>query len=212
MLEGSFVRKQVGPLPMWAWMGLTLGAALAYVSYRNGKTPTTKATDSTLPADNLGPLYVIQNYDQDQTYVTVPTAPPAGGRPPGPPPGPPVGGRPISIPRIPPPVFRIPPAPPAGGGPISIPQLPTTPPFRTPTVPAPTPPAAPAGQWADVVKWMAGQPAGTPSTLWGMAEKFYGNGASWRQIWDAPQNAAIRSKRGTPEKIQQGDRFWVPTK
>lgn len=189
MLDGSFFKRQLGPMPMWAWMGLGLGGALAVASWRSNKARSNAEDANTVGSgvlqgyklpESLQPTYTF--IDQDRTLVTVNQAPPGGGRPPD--------------------------APKPGPTPTPAPA-PT--PKPTPA-PKPQPAPAPAGQWATVVKWAKGQGRGTPSTLWGIAEKFYGNGATWQQIWNAPQNAAVRGKRGAPEKIKPGDKIWVPTK
>lgn len=49
------------------------------------------------------------------------------------------------------------------------------------------------------------------STLWGIAERYYGNGSQWGRIWNHPTNADLRKKRGNDyRKLQPGDRVWVP--
>jgi hypothetical protein len=192
MLDSTFLKNKWGPLPAWAWMGLGLGGALAVASWtKNKKGNDAQEPDGDIVSqmyqlpDGVQPSYVFQNYDQDQTWINVP---PAAGR----------------GPNVPP--------PPAGTPPPSTTPPPVTKPPSTPPKPAPAP--APAGKWVTVVPYKKGQKTGTPSTLWGIAELVYGKGKgpSWKQIWTAPQNAALTKKRGAPEKIQPGDRFWVPTK
>lgn len=185
-MEFGFVTRQLGPLPVWAWGGLTLGALLAVTTWQRNRKDSAAAAQNggvtqqyKLP-ESLQPTYTF--IDQDRTLITMPWTPPGGGRPPDPP----------------------------GGGVTPTPPPPVATPPPVPSVTPPPPP--PAGQWETVVKWSKGQAKGTPSTLWGIAEKWYGNGSTWGQIWAAPQNAAIRGKRGTPQKIQPGDRIWVPTK
>lgn len=197
----GFFTRRVGPLPMWAWMGLAVGAGLGVIGWQNARGGKPAADDGQGVTQEypttLDPTWVFQHYDQDQTFtnVTVPNAPPGGGRT-----GPPIGTNPpVFKPR---PVPVTPPAAPIGTNP---------PVFQPKPVPA-APPPPPAGTWITAVPWAKGQPKGTPSTLWGMAERAYGNGNLWSTIWSAPQNAAVRSKRGAPEKIQPGDRFWAPTK
>ncbi len=179
--EDSFLRRKVGPLPMWAWMGLGLGAAVIYAVWRQNREANAKSGEILqqyeLP-ENIDPQFTF--IDQGVTNVTVPWAPPGGGRPPH---------RPYP-PTRPPAVTPVPPG--------------TNP-------PVPVPPPAPTGQWGTpIVPWKKGQTKGTPSTLWGLAELYYGNGNQWGRIWNAPQNAALKSQRGAPEKIRPGDKFWIP--
>lgn len=84
---GSIFMRKYGPLPLWAWMGLGLGAALAVTAWRRNRqaeTDTVADDDGTLAQyelpETLQPTYVFQ--DADQYLVTVPEAPPGGGRPP----------------------------------------------------------------------------------------------------------------------------------
>lgn len=80
--------------------------------------------------------------------------------------------------------------------------------FNGPPTSAPLPPD---GQFVTVTKWKKNQPAGTPSTLSGIAQQLWGNGALWVAIWNDPKNAQLKATRGTPEKVQAGDQVWVPT-
>jgi hypothetical protein len=188
-MDLSFVRKKAGPLPVWGWMGLVLGVLLALTTWKRNKSTAAKqqqaATDQQMPDSVKTPQYTF--VDADTTLVTNTYAPPGGGRPPRPP--------------GPPPSNPLPPRP------TPTPPAPTPAPSPAPAPPAPQ---APNGVWGTIVKWAERQPKGTPSTLWGLAEQQYGNGKLWTAIWNAPQNATLRAKRGTPEKIQPGDRFWVP--
>lgn len=184
--------KKAGPLPVWAWMGLALGMALAFSTWSKNKVnakkqqqPPATPDAGDYPDSVKTPQYTF--IDQDTTLITNKYEPPGGGRPPW-------GPR---SPRTP----SAPPKPPA--------PTPTPTPTPAPT-PQPAPPPAPNGSWETVVKWSKGQPKGTPSTLWGIAEKFYGSGSNWGAIWNAPQNSTLRGARRAPEKIQPGDRVWVP--
>ena len=40
----------------------------------------------------------------------------------------------------------------------------------------------------------------------------YGYGVGWREVWMAPENALLRARRAVPEKLQPGDRVFVPMK
>lgn len=181
--EGSFVTQKAGPLPVWAWMGLGLGLALAVASWNKNKADQGKTgvvQQYELP-ENIDPQFTF--VDADTHLTTIENHPPGGGRPPAAP---------------------VPPPPPLV---INFPQLPKLPVI---TLPKPPPPPPPGGLWQTVVKYVKNPPRGTPSSLWGMAEKHYGNGTLWPRIWNAPQNAALRARRGAPEKIQPGDKFWIP--
>lgn len=190
VLEGSFVTKKAGPLPVWAWMGLALGGALAFSSWSKNKTASKKQqqppVDQFYPDSVMTPQYTF--IDADTTLITNKYEPPGGGRPPT---GPGWGHKP-----------PLPPKPPG----------PTPAPTPTPApAPTPAPPSAPKGFYDTInTKWAPNQPKGTRSTLWGLAEMWYGPGSAWTTIWNAPQNAGIRALRGAPEKVQVGDRFWIP--
>lgn len=190
MLEGSFVTRKLGPLPVWAWMGLGLGGALALSSWRSNKVDSAAAEkEQTQPERDYGTAYdpYVTFVDADVTNVTYPAMPPGGGRPPVPPGGP-TG--------TPPPAVNTP--------------VPSTP---KPSTSRPAPPPAPAGGYLLITTpYRNTRRKGTQDTIWGLAEKAYGDGKYWRLIWDAPQNAAIRQKRKAPEYVQVGDRFWYPKK
>lgn len=201
MLEGSFLTRKAGPLPMWAWMGLGLGGALAIASWQNNKREKAnqgsddETTGDGLVADDYGTAYdpYVTFVDADVTNVTVQPAPPGGGRPPATPPAPPTTPKPTT--------------------PKPATPKPTTPKPTTPAPkPKPAPKPAPAGSYVTVVPYKKGRKKGTPDSLWGIAEKMYGNGTLWQSIWNAPQNAAIKKKRGTAKLIKPGDRIWVPAK
>ncbi len=191
MLEGSFLKNKWGPLPAWVWMALGLGIAVIISVWQKNKAGGDEAeteendetAEYTLP-ENLAPTYAF--VDADTTLVnqtnTWPSRPPGGGRP-----GPP------TVPTKPPVVVK--------------------PPVKPPPVVKPKPaPKPPAGTTVTVVKYTKNPKKGTPSTIWGIAEKVYGKatGALVSKIWNAPQNATLKKKRGAPEKIQPGDKVWVP--
>lgn len=89
-------------------------------------------------------------------------------------------------------------APPGGG---RRPHGPDTPPPPTP---------APDGQYVTVTKWTRNN-APWNSTLYGIATELWGNGDAWKAIWNAPENASLKSTRKTPEQIEPGDKVWVPS-
>jgi hypothetical protein len=62
----SFTRK-IGPLPVWAWMAVILGLAVAYSSYRKNRqaasgTNATGATTAGTQTAAQTPPFVIQNF------------------------------------------------------------------------------------------------------------------------------------------------------
>lgn len=99
--------------------------------------------------------------------------------------------------------------PPDGGNECPPPGGPVKPPPTTPPGGTPTPVPAPNGQYVTVGKYTTKNPPWN-STLWGIA-KHLGIG-SWQTIWDAPENASLKSRRKDPKFIQPGDRVWVPGK
>jgi hypothetical protein len=89
-------------------------------------------------------------------------------------------------------------APPFGGRPFP------------PSAPPPTGPCSPgAGQWITVAPW---KKHGAPwnSTCRGMAKECYGDESQWQQIWNCPENSALRHRRKDCDHIQAGDRVWCP--
>jgi hypothetical protein len=48
------------------------------------------------------------------------------------------------------------------------------------------------------------------STLWGISRQFLGDGRRWPEIYDHPNNAAVKAKRPDPNVIQPGDVWFVP--
>lgn len=102
---------------------------------------------------------------------------------------PPTGGG--SIDPVGAPVVRLPPT----GGVTPIPTTPT---------PAPTPVPS-SGRTVTVTVWPT-----KLSTLSGIAAVYLGSGSKWPVIWNAPQNAAVRSLRKEPRFIRAGDKFFVP--
>ena len=106
---GSFYTKKVGPMPVWAWMALTVGALLAVSTWQKNKSASkteeeTAVSTATVP-DDLRPMYTF--VDADTTLVTQNTT---------------VAGR-----------TRLPSKPPTTPTPTTPTPTPTTP---TPTEPA----------------------------------------------------------------------------
>jgi nucleoid-associated protein YgaU len=106
---------------------------------------------------------------------------------------PPVGGRPTPPIYTTLPVATVPPTPKPGPG------------------SPPTPVPKPNGQWVTVSKFTTKNPPWN-STLWGISQHLLGAGSKWQSIWNAPQNATLKSRRKAPEKIQPNDKIWVPAK
>src|SRR5881394_204862 len=196
----SMVMSKLGPMPVWAWMLVGLGGAVAVSSWRKNKASAAASSqDDTVNGIRLiggdqTPPVVFQSYTT--SLNTINNAPPGSGRE-----HPPVIVPPSHGPR--PPMPQLPPPPPPA---VSPPPAPPPPP---PPPPAP-PPAPPAGSWVTVAKF--GNPAPWNSTMWGIAKQF-GRGAgstNWLGIWNDPMNASLRDRRKTPTLIQPGDRVWVP--
>lgn len=198
----AFLARKLGPLPTWAWMLIGLGAAVTFSVIRNNRasakakadeTPDSETDSSTgvdLIGGNQNPPVVFQNYS------TSIFTPPNGGRTTPPTAPPPVTTPPATVP------------PPATTPPATSTTPVTTPPVTKPVATKPAPPA-PKGQWVTVAKWTAKNPPWN-STLWGIANHVYHNGNKWAQVWNAPQNAALKARRKKPEGIQAGDKIWVP--
>lgn len=180
---GSILTRKTGPLPNWVWMALLLLAALIFSMWQRNRQATGGEDD--LDA-------VTEPLPGDQTPPPVFIIPQA--------PQPTV---PVNVEVNLPPGVTPPAAPPAGGRPPAKPK---------PKPPAPKPPAKPTpAQYAavKVAKYTSRNPPWN-STLWGIAEHYpkYG-GKNWSQIWNDPKNAALKKKRGKPERIQPGDTIYV---
>lgn len=112
-------------------------------------------------------------------------------------------------------------APPEGAPPIVvIPRPPTDPPPSDPpptnpppSDPPPKPSPPPTYYSVRVAKYTTKNPPWN-STMWGIA-KHYGYGSAsnnYLPIWNDSKNAALKKKRGTPDKIQPGDIVYVKKK
>ena len=193
----EFFTRKYGPLPVWAWMAIGLGGAVIYAVWRDNKQRTSRTdqeqsqgdpyaggVDVELIGGNQNPPIVFQNYNQP-VYL-----PPTGGR---------------TTPPVAPPVVT-----PPGKPPVTVTPLPVLKPDPVKPAPAKPTPAAPAGWWVTVSKYTTKNPPWS-STLSGIASHFYSKGSSaWPLIWNAPQNAALKTRRKKPELIQPGDKIWVP--
>lgn len=89
----TMLTQKYGPLPMWAWMGLGLGGALAYSSWQRNKlgaAPAASSPNATqtpqIPGSQTAPFVFLANIGPS----TQPMKPPGAGRPiPAPTTGPP---------------------------------------------------------------------------------------------------------------------------
>lgn len=180
---GSILTRKTGPLPNWVYMALLLLVALMYSMWRRNKDAANAVEE--------GPGEDVDYVPGDQT------PPPVFILPQNPQPTVPVNvvvNNPGTTPS----------APPAGGKP------PATTPKPKPS--APTKPAV-AYDKVTVAKYTS-KNAPWNSTLWGIAKHAgYGSqGGNWHSIWNDPKNAALKKKRGKPEKIQPGDIIYVRRK
>lgn len=181
--KGSIIWEKKGPLPVWAWALIVLGVLLAWSLWRKNKTAST--ANATVTGDG-SPL------PGDQTAPSIFIVPPAS-----PPPvnvtvpvttvpaGPPVGDTTTT-------------APPAGGA-----APPSGPPAGTGS-PVPSPP----GVYVTVAKYTSSNPPWN-STLWGIWNH-YKSTSNWQAIWNHPLNTDLRNRRGAYNKIQPGDKIFVP--
>jgi len=190
---GSLLTQRAGPLPMWGWGVVILGAAYGFKLYKDRKAGTGQARQSTttsagyqssaLPS-NIQPFYTQVNEGGNQSYVNSPVTT--------------IGRQVLTGDNS------------TGVSQVAQTQITTPPPPQTVTAPVPVVQAPqPQGQWLTVVKWNPNN-RNAPSTLSGLALEAYGNASLWKKIWEAPQNASLRARRGDPTRIQPGDRFWAP--
>ncbi len=82
--SGNVFTRKLGPLPMWAWMGIGLAVALGYYFWKNNLSSSGSSTPNQTTASSQVPQFVNQTYVQGTPPVVAPGPPP----PPGPRPGP----------------------------------------------------------------------------------------------------------------------------
>lgn len=186
--SGSILTRKTGPLPNWVYMALLLLLALMYAMWKRNRAGADVNAVEEGPSEDTG-------LPGDQT------PPPVFILPQNPQPTVPVNVV-VNNPGTPPS------APPTGTRPPV--QLPPRKPNPKPS--APHKPAV-AYQQVKVVKYTSKNPPAN-STLWGIAKaNGYGAGkTNWTSIWNDPKNAALKSKRKDPTKIQPGDIVYVRKK
>lgn len=78
--SGNVFTRKIGPLPMWAWMGIALALAIVYYLYKKHESGSSSSTSSSQNSSmntpggvdaSLVPQFVNQVYNQE----TPPTAP-----------------------------------------------------------------------------------------------------------------------------------------
>lgn len=192
--KGSIIWQKRGPLPIWAWTLIVLLVLLVVVWWRRNRAAAgVEPADPVesyeqLPGDQTAPpVFVVPSAPNPiittPINVTVPPAPPGGGRP-MPPPRPPGMPAPKPVPEMPAPkpVPQAPkPAPP--GGYVSVTQFPDRTYPRESTM------------WDIAYSWL---PQGA---------------SNWKLIWNHPLNVDVVRKRGGDyHNIRRGDSFFVPNK
>lgn len=190
---GSIFLRKTGPLANWVWMAILLFVALIYSLWKRNRADANAVEegpaeeDTGLPGDQTPPpVFILPQNPQPTVPVNVTVNNPAAPATPKPP---------VTTPK---------PAPPAA----------SKPPVTKPA-PKPSAPAKPAISYAavKVAKYTTKNPPWN-STLWGIAKQ-NGYGAAsknWAAIWNDPKNAALKKKRGSPEKVQPGDTVYVRKK
>ena len=160
--------------PLPAWAWLGIGVVGLILISQYKKNPlVTKATTPTVPGDQTAPPVVVVSYPP----IIVPSPTPSGGRPPTP------------RPKPRPPVFK----------------KPIHKPLHRPVIHPPrshTPTPSHTGQYVTVAKWNSTN-APWNSTLWGIAQHFYGDGNMWHLL-------AAANHIADPKKIQPGQRILIP--
>lgn len=201
------LNKEIFGAPVWVWGGGVgiVGIALLLrfktpnstsIPQNTGILPTTQTASGSVPA-SLIPQFVNQVYNQETPpIVTVNDNTPVTINNPSPGPAP----------QIPSPAPMPIPQPPSPPPPAPIPA-----PIQAP---APQPVQQPAGQWVTVTPWSRGSSSWS-STLWGIAQHFYGNGSQYGRIFSANRSGVMRpdgsaGSISNPSLIYPGERLWVP--
>lgn len=177
----SMLTNKIGPLPTWAWMLIGLGLAIAISVVRsNKKNSDAKAAEQSTGTDANGVQLVGGNQRPPIVFQDYVTSIFQ----------PPAGGRTC------PPACPPPPAPACSG----------------PACPPPCPPDSgpPCGQWVTLSKCGRGGRRQWDSDIYGCAQQLCGSRDKWKDIWDCPENAPLRTRRKSPDACQPGDRVWCP--
>lgn len=185
---GSILTRKTGPLPNWVYMAILLLVALVFSVWRGNRSQANAVEEGPSEEEEYG-------LPGDQTPPPV-----------------------FILPQNPQPAVNVTVNNPAGANkpttPPSAPPAATKPPATKPA-PKPSAPSKPAVSYQKVTvqKYSSKNPPWN-STLWGIAKaNGYGaSGKNWTSIWNDPKNAAIKKKRGAPEKIQPGDVIYVRKK
>lgn len=187
---GSVFTRKLGPLPVWAWMGIALGVALAYSLWRKNKASATANanTATSTPADQTPP-FIIQNYTTFPPGPGAPAQTPTTPTPPSPS-GPGVIGTP-AVPSGEPPIFNQPAGP--HPGPIRAPSA--TPPS--------TPTSAPKKPYTTIVDYKV-KPG---DTLTSIAAKY---GISEQHLWQFNITPGVRSDKDRQTLLSRGQNLIYP--
>lgn len=175
------LQSRMGPLPVWAWLGIVTVLALVYVQFYRGKSGAPMAEDegidreSSIASEDV-PQFIVQNQ--------LPPITPA-----------------ITLPPVNVDVDVHSPTAPANAGTTTSPK---------PVDPTKKKNAAKAPQYRQVkvAKYTTKNPPWN-STISGIASH-YGI-KNWLTVWNDPKNAALRRARSNkPKLIQPGDIVYVP--
>lgn len=111
--SGGFLKKPLGPLPVWVWMLIAVALAVVYFQYQKNKGGSSTGDTGTTTPDQTPPQ-VFQTMVTLPETINVNDSDPTVGTPP---PQPPVAGRPVPPPKVPnpPPPAPHPPTPAPGG-------------------------------------------------------------------------------------------------
>lgn len=161
-MADSFLTRQVGPWPLWAWMSVATGAGLLYYHFKGGST-SGSVSDTTVTPPSIWQIY--------------PPNPISGSNPPASSQQPILVSEPVTAS---PPTTVGHPAPPTPVG--SHPKPPASK-GRKPTESLPHKKTTKQNV-VTVAKYTTKNPPWN-STLWGIAQHEYGNGALWTRIASA---------------------------
>jgi nucleoid-associated protein YgaU len=188
---GDTLTEKKGPLPVWAWAALGTAGLAGFMVWRSKRNAAiadqasaqqgvaTSSNLGTVPISNLTTAAQPMPLQMGDTFVNVTNPPDTTNVN--------VGGPDVTI---------QPPAPPKPAPPVAKPKPPVHHLLPAPKPPPPKPPAP------KIYTVAAGD------SLWKIAQKFYGNGALWTQIYNA-NKAAVGAN---PNLIHVGLRLVIPGK